>query len=156
MKAKKAERIAELANKTLAEQHKMMSIKEKLERKLETEKPIIVKMDYTLGEENGIPVVDTIDIPFKIFSAYEADRITKITTIELPATKDEGKQDELNNELFTILGDHCLDKELDKAFWMDKKGYAMKDFFTSLMKVLSDSSMPDQKYMEEVSKFQRK
>jgi len=146
MVAKKEARLAEIAAKDKSELNAFLTTREKLERKLETDAPVIVKLDYDLG---------IIDIPFKKFSAFEADRITKITTIELPNAKEESKQDELNNELFDIIGSHCQDTSLDGEFWREKKGYSMDVFLTALMKVTADSSMPDQKYLEEIGKFRK-
>lgn len=143
-----AERSQDIAKKQKEEDAKLapsLSVRQKLERKAETDR-IYIEMAYDLG---------TFNLTFRKLNAKQQERISELLTSEMGKAKDEETKVTLTNELYELIGNASMDDpKLDAAFWVENKDrYTYGDFLGIVMKIAAASSSPDPKYIEEIKKF---
>lgn len=146
-KGMSAEEIQELRQKKkeeLSEQQRVellrsLSVRERLERKLQTDE-VKLEMEDDLGK---------FVLRFRKLSPAEHDEIAQIQQT-LRTNPEQAR--ELTGRLYEIIGSASLDG-LTREYWESGTGYSPDIFLTALLKVMSSSAFPDQKYLDEIIKF---
>jgi len=129
----------ELSEQQRAELLRSLSVRERLERKLQTD-IVLLEMDDDLGK---------FSLKFRKLSPLEHDEIAQIQQ-KLRTNPEQTK--ELTGRLYEIIGGASLDG-LTKEYWESGIGYSPDIFLSALLKVMASSAFPDQKYLDEIIKF---
>lgn len=129
----------DLSEQQRAELLRSLSVRERLERKLQTDE-IKLEMDDDLGK---------FVLRFRKLSPAEHDEIARIQQ-NLRTNPD--KINELTGRLYELIGNASLDG-LTSEYWKSGVGYSPDIFLTAILKVMAASAFPDQKYLDEIIKF---
>ncbi len=142
MRKKKKE---ELNEQQKAELSVSLSIRERLERKLATD-VVILKMNDDLGE---------FVLKFRKLSPTEHNKLISIQG-KIAESKDKPEAvEEQMQQLYSIMGDASLDG-LDEQYWKEGIGYSSDILLASLLKVMAESSVPDEGYLNQIHSFRKK
>ena len=142
------EQVIELRNKKAADMKKeeikeyteAMTIRDRLERKLQTD-IVTVELTDDLGP---------FKLTFRKLTPLEHDEIARIQAELLTLPKD--KQAEKTDGLYQILGAASQDN-LDAVFWKEGKGYSPDVFVSTILTVLAASTMPDEETIRKIKSF---
>jgi hypothetical protein len=116
-----------------------LTVRERLERKLKYD-VIEVKLKDDLGE---------FTMKFRKLTPQEHNTIAGI---QQKLKTEPDKATEYTNQLYEFLGRASLDG-LDEEFWKAGNGFSPDVFVTAVLKVMAESSFPDEKYFNEIAKF---
>lgn len=143
MLALRKKRREELSAAELDELTKNLSVQERLERKFETDVIEVVMKDD----------LDNFTLRFRKLSPIVQDELAKLVSLSSDLAKmTPEEKSAVDDKLYGIVADASLDN-IPVDFWKSKTGYSTGDFVTIITKLTSASSLPDQKYMEEIQKF---
>ncbi len=142
MRRKKKE---ELNEQQRAELLRSLSIRERLERKLQTDE-INLELNDDLGK---------FILKFRKLSPVEHDRFATLQRDLIAAGKDIEKTKTVTDEIYDIVGAISLDG-LDAEFWRTGTGYSPDVLISIILKVMTGSSYPDRDYMEGINSFRQK
>lgn len=142
MRKKKKE---DLNEQQRAELLRFLSIRERLERKLQTDE-IILELNDDLGK---------FTLKFRKLSPVEHDRFATLQRDLVAAGKDIEKTKVITDEIYEIIGRISLD-DLDAEFWRTGIGYSPDVLISVILKVITGSSYPDRDYMEGINSFRQK
>ena len=143
LKARRQARKEELATKSHEELKQMLDIRERLERKLETD-IIRVPLEDDLGK---------FELKFKKLSPQMHDEFLRLQR-EHSSTKDKVKEQATAERLYELLEYLSLDG-LNKQYWMDGSGYS-GDVLAFIMLILMKASVsPDEGDIEKIKTFRK-
>ncbi len=128
----------EMNDKEAAELARMLTIRERLERRL-THKEILVEMDDDLGK---------FTLRFRRLTPKEHDEIAMLKAGALAGEQDKAKM----QKVYAILGAASLDG-LDEDYWSAGNGFSPDVVIMALLKTVSESSYPDEKYLSDIKRF---
>jgi len=121
-----------------AELARMLTIRERLERR-QVHKEILIDLDDDLGK---------FTLKFRRLSPKEHDEIAELKAGVMGGDQDKTKM----QKIYGILGAASLDG-LDEEYWKNGEGFSPDIVIMALLKTVSESSYPDEKYLSEIKKF---
>lgn len=121
-----------------AELARMLTVRERLERR-QIHKEILVEMDDDLGK---------FTLHFRRLSPREHDEIALLKAGVMGGDQDKVKM----QKIYAILGAASLDG-LDEEYWRSGEGFSPDVVIMALLKTVSESSYPDEKYLSDLKKF---
>ncbi len=135
-------KVADMNAQQKAELMRILSIRERLERKLKTD-----VVELSLKDDLG-----DFKLKFRKLNPVEHDKLIMLNK-DLKAVKDDpDKTEELTQQIYNIISSISLD-DLDQAFWKSGTGYSADIFVSVLLKVLAASTFPENDYLADINKF---
>lgn len=119
-----------------------MSIRERLERKLQTD-VVSLELEDDLGK---------FTLRFRKLTPLENDNLVKLQNELKVAGTDAAKSKEIVDKMYDVLGSLSLDA-LDAEYWKAGIGYSPDVLLSAVLKVMSASTFPNEKYLGELIKF---
>ncbi len=142
IKELREKKVSDLNAQQKAELMRNLSIRERLERKLQTDE-VKLFMNDDLGE---------FSLRFRKLSPMEHNKLVMLQSKIANSKNDPEIIDDLMKQLYSVMGDVSLDG-LDEQYWKEGTGYSPDILLASLLKVMSESSVPDEGYLNQIHSF---
>jgi len=145
-------KIEGVEDKKKAEMLKLLSVKERLERKLKDE-----AIDIWFEDEGGRFPVKT-----RRLSTEENDNLVdlqnEISVLDAKPYSKENKKmyDQKMDAIFKILGEICKDPTLNYDWWKSKSGYSPDVLMTVMLRSMAKSSGISKAEIDDIKKFRGK
>jgi len=129
-------------DKEAADLARVLTVRERLERKLKTD-IIELSLKDDLGE---------FKLKFRKLNPVEHDKLIGLNQKLKAAVGKPKETEDFTQQIYQVISSISLDN-LDPEFWKSGTGYSADIFVSILLKVLAASTFPENDYLADLNKF---